>query len=128
MKLYNIFQCLFLKKLRSFKHHIGYKKVHKSPVGTTISLVIFRDFLMFYQVFLSPQVKWCAIITFKYGLYQLPDELVNNVIFHIKTRVGLTYLVGHCLWKPLLDSNSPQTPPNPTHLTPLVTLRPLTLP
>ena len=30
---------------------------------------------MFYQIFLSPQVKQCAIITYKYGLNELPHEL-----------------------------------------------------
>ena len=30
---------------------------------------------MFYQILLSPEVKRCAIITYKYGMY----ELLNNV-------------------------------------------------
>ena len=34
----------------------------------TITLIIFWDFLMFHQVFLSPQVKRDAIITYKHGL------------------------------------------------------------
>ena len=29
---------------------------------------------MFYQFFLSPQVKRCAIITYKHGIYELPHE------------------------------------------------------
>ena len=29
---------------------------------------IFRLFLMFYQIFLKPQVKQCAIITYKHGI------------------------------------------------------------
>ena len=33
---------------------------------------------MFYQIFLSPQVKRCAIITYKYGIYELPHELPND--------------------------------------------------
>ena len=35
---------------------------------------------MFYQIFLSPQVKklW-AIITYKQGIYELPHELANDV-------------------------------------------------
>ena len=32
---------------------------------------------MFYQIFLSLQVNRCAIITNKYGIYKLPDELPN---------------------------------------------------
>ena len=35
--------------------------------------------LMFYQIFLSLQVKWCAIITYKHGIYELPCELLNDL-------------------------------------------------
>ena len=31
--------------------------------------------LMFYQIFLSSQVKRCAIITYKHGIYELPKRL-----------------------------------------------------
>ena len=34
---------------------------------------------MFYQIFLSPQAKRCAIITDKHGMYKLPNELPNNL-------------------------------------------------
>ena len=34
---------------------------------------------MFYQIFLSPQVKRWTIITYKYGTYELPHELPNNL-------------------------------------------------
>ena len=34
---------------------------------------------MFYQIFLSPQVKRLAIITYKHGIYELPHELLNNL-------------------------------------------------
>ena len=34
---------------------------------------------MFYQVFLSPQVKQCAIITYKRGINELPYELSNDL-------------------------------------------------
>ena len=34
---------------------------------------------MFYQIFLSPQVKRCAIITYKRKIYQLPHELPNDL-------------------------------------------------
>ena len=33
---------------------------------------------MFYQFFLS-QVKQCAIITYKQGIYELPHELPNEL-------------------------------------------------
>ena len=40
---------------------------------------------MFYQIFLSPQEKRCAIITYKHGIYELPHELPNNV--RLKTKL-----------------------------------------
>ena len=33
---------------------------------------------MLYQIFLSPQVKRWAIITYKHGIYELPHELPND--------------------------------------------------
>ena len=46
-----------------------------------MSFIIFWDFLMFYQIFLSPQVKRWAIVTYKHGIYELPNELRNNLTF-----------------------------------------------
>ena len=46
---------------------------------TTIIFIIFWDLLMFYQIFLSPQVKRCAIITYKHGIHELPHELSNDL-------------------------------------------------
>ena len=34
---------------------------------------------MFYQIFLSPQVKRCVIFSYKHGIYVLPHELPNNL-------------------------------------------------
>ena len=48
-------------------------------VAPAISFIIFLDFLMFYQIILSQQVKRWAIITYKHGIYQLPHELPNNL-------------------------------------------------
>ena len=45
---------------------------------TTI-IFIFWDFLMFYQISLSPQVKRCAIITYKHCVYELLHELPNDL-------------------------------------------------
>ena len=39
---------------------------------------IFRH-LMLYRIFLSPQVKRCAILSYKHGIYSLPHELSNDV-------------------------------------------------
>ena len=37
---------------------------------------------MFYQILLSPQVKQWAIITYKHGIYELLNELLNDVTAH----------------------------------------------
>ena len=34
---------------------------------------------MFLQIFLSPQVKRCAITAYKHGIYELPHELPNDL-------------------------------------------------
>ena len=41
----------------------------------TIIFIIFWDSLMFYQIFLSRQVKPYAIISYKHGTYELPNDL-----------------------------------------------------
>ena len=38
---------------------------------------------MFYQVFLSPKVKRWAIITYKHGIYELAQELPNDLRLRI---------------------------------------------
>ena len=54
------------------------RQVHLKPCLTsTISFIIFWD-PIFYQIFLSPQVERWAIITYKHGMYELPDELLNH--------------------------------------------------
>ena len=35
---------------------------------------------MFYQIFLSPHVKQWAIITYKHGIYELPDEFRLRIL------------------------------------------------
>ena len=49
----------------------------------TIIFKIFRYSLMFYQIFLSPQIKRWAIITFKHGIYELLHELPNDLRLRI---------------------------------------------
>ena len=38
---------------------------------------------MFYKIFLSPEVKKWAIITYKYGTYKFPHELRNDLRLRI---------------------------------------------
>ena len=40
---------------------------------------------MFYQIFLSPQMKRWAVITYKYGINKLPHELLNDLKLKILT-------------------------------------------
>ena len=35
--------------------------------------------MMFYQIFLLPQVKHCAIIPYKHYVYELLNELLNDL-------------------------------------------------
>ena len=34
---------------------------------------------MFYQIFLSPQMRPCAIIAYEHDIYELPHELPNDL-------------------------------------------------
>ena len=43
---------------------------------------------MFYQLFLSPQVKQWAIITDKHGIYELPHELPNDLKLYEIRKLG----------------------------------------
>ena len=38
---------------------------------------------MFYQIFILPQVKRYVIITYKHGMYELPQELSNDLRLRI---------------------------------------------
>ena len=54
---------------------------------------------MFYQIFLSPQVKRCAIITYKHGVYELPYKLPNDLTLKTYELMDLMNLgnSGKCL-------------------------------
>ena len=45
--------------------------------------ILFWDFLLFYQIFLSPKVKQSMIISNKQGVYELPHELPNDLRLRI---------------------------------------------
>ena len=49
---------------------------------------------MSYQIFLPPQVKLCAIITYKHGIYELPHGLPDNLRLGI---LGHLEISGKCL-------------------------------
>ena len=48
----------------------------------------FYNTWMFYQIFLLPQVKRCAIITHKYVMYKLLYELSNDLRHRIDNLVS----------------------------------------
>ena len=50
---------------------------------STISFIIILDFLMFYEIFPSPEVKRCVIITDKHDVYELPHEFPNDLRLRI---------------------------------------------
>ena len=46
----------------------------------TITDIIFEEFLILYQIFFSPQVKRSMIISNKYGIYELPNDLRLSIL------------------------------------------------
>ena len=62
-----------------------------------VIISIYLPFLIFYQTFLSPQVKQCVISTYKHGIYELPNELPNNLRL---TTLGNKEIPGKCLNSP----------------------------
>ena len=49
---------------------------------------------MVYQSFPSPKVKRWTIITYKYGIYELPRELSNDLRVR---KLGNDKITGKCL-------------------------------
>ena len=47
-------------------------------------VIIFWELVMFYEIFLSPQVEQSAILSNKHGIYELPHELPNDLRLTIK--------------------------------------------
>ena len=46
------------------------KETSKNESWLLFSGMQFSDLLMFYELFFLPQVKQCAIITYKHGIYE----------------------------------------------------------
>ena len=66
-------------RLKTSRRHTRFTKLCRMSNQSTIIFIIFWDSLMFYQIFLSPQVKRCAINTYNHGIYGLPHELPNDL-------------------------------------------------
>ena len=68
---------------------------------------------MFYQLFLSPQVKRWAIIKYKHGIYELPHELANHLRLTILKQIfSLEKNMEACAPRaPICPPHPPQTRP-----------------
>ena len=63
----------------NFEGRIKFVSLDNRPCQAAIIFVVFWEFLTFYQIFLSPKVKRCAIITHRHGMYDLPHKLPNDL-------------------------------------------------
>ena len=63
---------------------------------------------MFYQTFLSPQVKRCAIITYK----QLPNDLTCRKLENIRKVSKLSRMIAQCPAPPPLPAHQIEAPAN----------------
>ena len=60
-------------------NHTQWKSCSYTSCKYTIIFIIFLDFLMFYQILISPQVKRSAIVSKKDGIYEFPQEFPNDL-------------------------------------------------
>ena len=75
---------------------------------------------MFYEIFLSSQVKRSVIITNKHGIYELPHELPKDIIRNsenIGAILKLHIIITYC---PVSTTPHPPRPPE-TKIMPIVT-------
>ena len=72
---------------------------------------------MFYQMFFSPQVKRCTIITYKQGIYELPHELRNN-LENVSKPSKPNRMIPQCPASPLNQHPKHYTDPPTTPQTP----------
>ena len=79
-------------------------KSKKKKLQTT-NFIIFWDLLMFYQVFLSPQVKRWAIIAHKHDIYEFLNKLPNNLRLSILENKEISAKRLNCIeWVPSVRS------------------------
>ena len=78
---------------------------------TTIICMVIWNFLMFYQIFLSLQLKRCAVITYKHGIYKLPKELPSNlrlrILGNIRYVSKFQRMIAECPVPPTKMNNLP---------------------
>ena len=47
-------------------------------------VITFRDFLMFYKIFLLQQMKQSVTVNNKHGIYELPNDLRFKILGNCK--------------------------------------------
>ena len=65
----------WLSYMLSKKLGFLYQCLFKRGPKPALIFITFWDFLTFYQIYFSPQAKRCAIISYKHGIYELPNDL-----------------------------------------------------
>ena len=68
-----------LKKFLIFQEKKFFYTLPKEYSESSVIFIIFWNVLMIYQIFLSPQVKQWAIISYKHGIYELLHELPKDL-------------------------------------------------
>ena len=76
---------LYIQNLMLLNSVIYIDKTQIAAITQLLCLVkvIFWDLFMFYQIFFSPLVKRCTIISYKHGIYEFPHKLPNDLRLRI---------------------------------------------
>ena len=70
---------IFRKMIRKSKKFFVCARYTRKFLRIDFVLLIRTLFLIFYQIFLSPQVKRIVIISNKHSIYELPNELPKDL-------------------------------------------------
>ena len=84
-KFFCAFKCKLCSQSSSMLFRLGIVVNRGVLISSTIIFIIFWDFLMFCQIFILPQVKRCAIITYKHSIYELPHKLPSDLRLRTST-------------------------------------------
>ena len=109
--------CFYWRRRQPFKNvTMVEQELHVLEILEDLPTIIFITlwlFLMFLSIFLSPQVKRYAIITYKHGIYKFPSvqsscqnqHFVNTSNKLLKNRNHTFPVVWYFAWKLELLSN-----------------------
>ena len=67
------------RKKKTRKTIVKLFALNANSIIMVIKKIATNMFNHFHQIFRSPQVKWCAIITYNHGIYELQNELPNEL-------------------------------------------------